>query len=71
MKVINNNNKKKKNKKKKTVVGEIIKIIVLLFRYLVRISIERMANVKKIFPNVEQPAGIIPQQRPNIFCDHI
>ena len=35
-----------------TVVGAIIKIIVLLFSYLFRIPTERMANVKKIFPNV-------------------
>jgi len=40
------------NNNNMTVVGEIVKIIVLLFSYLVRTPTERMAKVNKIFPNV-------------------
>ena len=35
-----------------SVVGEIIKIIVLLFSYLVRIPTESTVKIEKIFPNV-------------------
>jgi hypothetical protein len=51
MKAINNNNNNNNNNNM-TVVGKIIKIIFLLFRYLVWIPTERMAKVRKILPNV-------------------